>query len=414
MKERIKKRLAVMISNLGSQVLIAMAAGIVAGALLGSSASIFAPLGTIFISLIKMLVIPLVAVSIISGAASMGGTKAAGKIGFLTFLYYAGTTAVAVTFGLILGAVFKPGAGVDFQTVQTMFSYEFAAKGDAPGFWGTIQGIVPENIFKSLVDGNIMHVLLFSLFLGFGISTLKKDRKEFLVKNFDYLTESLIWMIEIVMLTAPIGVFGLMADAVGTFGYGILGLVIKLFLVYSLALILHSYGFFSLTLKLFSSISVKHFYSKMIKAQVVAFSTASSMATLPVNFEVCEEELGVSKETAAFVLPLGATVNMNGNAIYFALAAMFFAQLFGIDLGFSQYIAIIVTATAGSIGQAGVPGPSLLVVAVLVAADIPVAGLPLLFAVDRLFDMMRTVVNITGDSACAVIVDDMVNAVKSK
>ena len=156
-----------------------------------------------------------------------------------------------------------------------------------------------------------------------------------------------------------------------------------------------------------SKMPLKQFFSKIYKAQIVALSTSSSMATLPVNFEVCEEELGVSKETSSFVLPLGATINMDGNAIYYALAAVFFAQLFGLDLGIVQYLAIIFTATVGSIGQAGVPGPSLLVVAVLVAADIPIIGLPLLYAVDRIFDMIRTALNITGDATCAVVVDQI-------
>jgi len=145
---------------------------------------------------------------------------------------------------------------------------------------------------------------------------------------------------------------------------------------------------------------------KISKGQAVALSTSSSMATLPVTMEICEKELGVSKETSSFVLPLGATINMDGNAIYYALAALFFAQIFGIELGFGQYVAIVLTATLGSIGQAGVPGPTLLVVAVLLAADIPVTGIPLLFGVDRIFDMLRTAVNITGDASCAVIVDN--------
>jgi Na+/H+-dicarboxylate symporter len=149
------------------------------------------------------------------------------------------------------------------------------------------------------------------------------------------------------------------------------------------------------------------FIKKISKAQIVALSTSSSMATLPVTMEVCEKEMNVSKETSSFVLPLGATINMDGNAIYYALSALFFAQIFGIELGMAQYVAITITATLGSIGQAGVPGPTLLVVAVLLSADIPVVGLPLLFGVDRLFDMMRTAVNITGDASCAVIVDSM-------
>jgi Na+/H+-dicarboxylate symporter len=168
---------------------------------------------------------------------------------------------------------------------------------------------------------------------------------------------------------------------------------------------LQTFGVYPLLLRLCSRMSPRRFFSKIYEAQIVALSTSSSMATLPVTMEVCEKELGVSNATGSFVLPLGATINMDGNAIYYALVAVFFAQLFGITLGPPEIIAIILTATLGSIGQAGVPGPTLLVVAVLLAAKLPVEGLPLLFGVDRIFDMLRTAVNITGDASCAVIMD---------
>ena len=393
--------------NLGFQILLAMVIGIIVGAIWGEGANIFAPLGELFIQLIKMLVIPLVAVSVISGAASLGGTRSAGKIGVWTFVFYLSTTIMAVSLGLVFGELFQPGAGLDVAMVKHMFSAEQAGSGATPGFWEIVFGIIPENPFDAFVSGNILQVLFFCLFLGLGISSLSKDKKEFLLKNFNYLTEALIWMIKIVMWVAPIGVFGLMASAVGTFGYDILGMVIKLLVIYIIVILIHGYGFYPLILKVLSKMPLKRFFSKIYKAQIVALSTSSSMATLPVNFEVCEEELGVSKETSSFVLPLGATINMDGNAIYYALAAVFFAQLFGIDLSIVQYLAIIFTATVGSIGQAGVPGPSLLVVAVLVAADIPIIGLPLLYAVDRIFDMIRTALNITGDAACAVIIDQI-------
>ena len=393
--------------NLGFQILLAMVIGIIVGAIWGEGANIFAPLGELFIQLIKMLVIPLVAVSVISGAASLGGTRSAGKIGVWTFVFYLSTTIVAVSLGLVFGELFQPGTGLDVAMVKHMFSAEQAGSGATPGFWEIVFGIIPENPFDAFVSGNILQVLFFCLFLGLGISSLNKDKKEFLLKNFNYLTEALIWMIKIVMWVAPIGVFGLMASAVGTFGYDILGMVIKLLVIYIIVILIHGYGFYPLVLKMLSKMPLKRFFSKIYKAQIVALSTSSSMATLPVNFEVCEEELGVSKETSSFVLPLGATINMDGNAIYYALAAVFFAQLFGIDLSIVQYLAIIFTATVGSIGQAGVPGPSLLVVAVLVAADIPIIGLPLLYAVDRIFDMIRTALNITGDAACAVIIDQI-------
>ncbi|MBI9072184.1 MAG: dicarboxylate/amino acid:cation symporter [Melioribacteraceae bacterium] len=396
-----------LVKNLGFQILAAMVLGTIVGLIWTEESQMFAPLGDIFMQLIKMLVIPLVAASVISGSASLGRSGSAGKIGIATFIYYLSTTAIAVLIGLFFGELFKPGIGLDINTVQHMFSIEQAGEGSTPGFWEIIKGIIPTNPIKSFVDGNILQVLFFCLMLGIGISTLEKSKREFLLNTFNYITEALIWMIKIVMYTAPFGVFGLMASSIGSFGVDILGLVLKLLIIYVAAILLHGFGTFSLILKLLSKTPLTKFYSKMYKPQIVALSTASSMATLPINFEVCEEELGVSNETSSFVLPLGATINMDGNAIYYALAATFFAQMFGVDLGLPQYIAILLTATIGSIGQAGVPGPSLLVVAVLVAADIPIEGLPLLYAVDRLFDMIRTSLNITGDAVCAVVVDQL-------
>lgn len=207
------------------------------------------------------------------------------------------------------------------------------------------------------------------------------------------------------MWVAPLGVFGLMAEATGTFGFDLLLKVGNLFWVNLLAALFMWLIFYPVTLKLFSKQNILAFFKAMIRPQIVALSTSSSLATLPVTLKTCEERLGVSKETASFVVPLGATINMTGSAIYYTLVALFFAQLYGMELSVAQYLAIAITATVGSIGQAGVPGPTLLVVAVLVSAGIPIEGLPLLYALDRVFDMLRTVLNITGDAACAVIVD---------
>lgn len=393
--------------GLGLWIIIAMFLGIIVGKIMGPNAVVFKPLGEIFVKLIKMVVIPLVAFSIVGGAASIGNSKSAGKIGASTFGYYLSTTAFAVILGLLFGELFKPGIGIELSRVQSLFSLEYADKGDIPGFFATIKGIIPSNPVESMVSGNMLQILFFCLFLGFGISTLKKDSKEAVLKVVNGFADALVYVILKVMYLAPLGVFGLMADAVGTFGYDILGLVIKLLVIYTIALVLHTFIVYGSAVKIFGKMSPRRFFSKIYKAQIVALSTSSSMATLPVTTEICEDELGVSKETTSFVLPLGATINMDGNAIYYALAACFFAQLFGIELGITQYIAIIFTATVGSIGQAGVPGPSLLVVAVLLAAGIPVEGLPLLFGVDRLFDMLRTAVNISGDASCAVIVDNI-------
>jgi Na+/H+-dicarboxylate symporter len=391
--------------HLGIIIVVSTFLGIIAGTILKDNASLVAPFGSLFIQLIKMVVIPLVAVSVISGAASLGNGKSAGKIGISTIAFYLSTTMIAVILGLVAGEIFKPGSGLEMDFLKDMFSDEYADKGSLPTFWDTIMGFVPENPITALTDGNILQILFFSLFFGFGIASLSDEKKKPLISFFDSASEALIFIILKIMYIAPIGVFALMADAVGTFGFDVLKRILVLFIIYVVVLLIHTFGVYSLALKLFSKVPVFKFFKKMYKVQLFALSTSSSMATLSVNMETCEEELGVSKETTSFVLPLGATINMDGNAIYYALAACFFAQLFGIQLGPQEYVAIILTATIGSIGQAGVPGPSLLVVAVLLAANIPVIGLPILFGVDRLFDMLRTAINVTGDATCANIVD---------
>ncbi|WP_427980254.1 dicarboxylate/amino acid:cation symporter [Agarivorans sp.] len=391
--------------NIGVQVVIAMIIGALVGALMGEQAAIFAPLGTIFIHLIKMLVIPLIGVSIIAGAANLGNSPEAGKIGISTFAFFMLSSALAVALALVMGWIFQPGHGLDLSHASNLFSNEYADKGDVPGVMETIIGMIPENVFASLMDANILQIMVFCLFLGVALSKQPKEKSAPIMDGLDTIIQAFIWMINVVMLIAPIGVFGLMADSVGTFGFTMLALVTKLFAVYVAAILIFGFVFYPLSIKLFSKMSVRTFISKMKKPQAVALSTASSMATLPVTMEVVEEELKISKATTAFVLPLGATINMSGNAIYYGLVAMFFAQLFQVDLNLTAYAAIIFTATLGAIGQAGVPGPSFLVVAVLLAAGIPIEGLPLLFALDRIFDMIRTSLNITGDAACAVIVD---------
>ena len=394
-----------LISNIGAQVIVAMIIGTVVGSYMGESAAIFAPLGSIFIHLIKMLVIPLVAVAIITGAANLGDSPAAGKIGLGTFAFFMLTSAAAVGLAILLGEVFQPGVGVDLSSMQGMFSNEYADKGAVPGFFQTVLGMIPTNVFQSLNNANILQILVFCLFLGIALSKVDKQRSEPLINILNGLVDAFVWMINAVMRIAPIGVFGLMAEAVGTFGFDVLTIVMKLFIVFTVAILIFGFIFYPLLVKLFSNVSARRFMSAMKRPQAVALSTASSMATLPVTLDTVEKELGVTNSTSSFVLPLGATINMSGNAIYYGLVAIFFAQVFNVDLSIASYAAIIVTSTIGAIGQAGVPGPSFLVVAVLIAAGIPIEGLPLLFALDRIFDMIRTALNITGDAACAVIVD---------
>ena len=388
-----------------------MIIGIVVGIFMGEDASIFKPLGDFFIQLIKMLVVPLVFVSIVSGAAALGETKSAGLVGGLSIGYMMITTVISISVALMLGAIFQPGANVaaDGMTAITQAG-EAAAESAAPataGFWDTVIGMIPANPIEALSTGNILQIIIFGLFLGFGISALAAEKRRMLTNGLNNILEALIWCIGKVMYVAPFGVFGLIADATGTFGFDILMQVANVLWLDLIAVAIIGLGLYPLTVALLSRVSLKSYFREMIKPQIVSFSTASSLATLPVNMEACDR-MGISKQTSGFVLPLGATINMSGNAIYYALLATFFAQLYGIDLGMTEYVSITIVCALGAIGQAGVPGPTLLAAAVLVAAGIPLEGLPLFYALDRIFDMIRTTLNITGDAACAAVVDRFV------
>ena len=394
------------LKNLGVWILVAMVAGVAVGVAMGDEAKIFAPLGTLFIQLIKMLVVPLVGISIISGAASLGSSRSAGKIGVTSILYIVLTTVVSIVIAIVVGLIFKPGSGLSAEGIASIMASASAEQGTPAdlSFWDTVIGMIPANPIEAFAEGNILQIIVFGLFLGFGIAALNEDKRTKVIGGLNYLLEALIWCIGKVMLVAPLGVFGLMAEAMGTFGFDILLKVVNLLWVDLVAVAIMGLAVYPLTVMLLSKVSIKEFFSAMLRPQIVAFSTASSMATLPVTMGACDK-MGVSKEVTGFVVPLGATINMTGNAIYYTLVALFFAQFYGIELGMAQYVAIAVTASLGSIGQAGVPGPTLMVVAVLAAAGIPIEGLPLLYALDRIFDMIRTVLNITGDAACAVVTD---------
>lgn len=391
-----------------TQILIAMIAGIIAGFFLGEKGVIFAPLGDIFILLIKMVIIPLIFFSIISGAAALGETKSAGRVGIFTILYYLGTSTVSVVLGLLAGSIFKPGLGVKIPESLMTDAATYAENAEIAGFWETIKGIIPENPFDSLVSGNILQILFFALFFGIALSVMPKEKQRPVLDILDTVNAGMIWMIQKILVVAPIGVFGLMVNSIALFGMDIMRLVLALLAVFSGTLALIHFGIIPMLAMFLGGMNPLRFLGGMKETQILAFASASSMATLPVNKQDCEA-LGVRPEVTSFVLPLGATINMNGNAMLYALTAVFFAQMFGIELGMPQYVAIVLTSVLGAIGTAGVPGPALLVVAVLVAANIPLAGLPLIFGVDRLFDMMRTSTNVLGDASCAIIVDRMLD-----
>lgn len=399
-----------------NMIFLFMVLGILTGMVLGERASAFHILGVVFIRLIKMLVVPLIFFSILLGSHAMGLLNRAGPVAAKTFGFYITTTVLAVIFGIVATVIWEPGKGMDYKEISKKLSVENKVDFEdekLPTVSMLIEQIIPDNPFHSLTQGNILQILFFTLFLGFGLGKIKDEFSQPVIAFCKGFNEVLIWMIHKVMYVAPLGVFGLMAEVTGTFGFELLLMVGKLLALYVLVLLFHTFCFYGLIIRLFTRYTWLEFFGKVRKAQLVALSTSSSMATLPVTLDVSEEDLGISNEICSFVLPLGATINMDGNSIYYGMSAIFFAQMFGIPVGLSAILAIVITATVGSIGQAGVPGPSFLIVPVLKSAGIPLTGLPLLIAVDRVFDMLRTAVNITGDMTCAAFIQGKNNGKES-
>ncbi len=402
--------------SLGLTILIAMVLGIATGLFaefgpiddLGDFLKkTIVPFGEVFISLIKMLVVPLVFVSIILGASSLGASKDAGKIGILTIIFYLVTSAVAVTFALFIGELFDIGSNVSEDSLLDLIGDDTTDMTTTPlTFWGTILSFIPTNPIAALTEGNMVQIIVFGLFLGIALSFTDSTQS---TKGLESIYDALLWMFDKIMIVAPIGVYALMTGTMIEFGVDLLLALISLFVVYSIALLIHTFGFYGLLVGSLGKVNPIHFFKKFYSVQAFALSSSSSAATMPYTKECLDDDLDVSPEVTSFTVPLGATINMDGNAIYYALAAVFFANIFGMDLSMSDYTTIILVSTLGSIGQAGVPGPSLLVITVLESVGIPITLLPILFGADRLFDMLRTATNVTGDATCSIVVDRYVN-----
>ncbi len=406
MKEKKKLSLAV-------QIFIALGLGIFAG--LGFLAinradlavAYVKPFGTIFLNLIKFIVVPIVLSSIICGVISMKDIRKVGSIGGKTVLYYLMTTAFAIAIGLLVANLFKG----SFQTLQTTdLTYEVASQ---TNFMDTLVGIFPSNAINPLLNANMLQVIVIALLFGFGI-ILAGEKGEPLANVITSLSDVSMIIMELILKLSPIGVFCLITPVVAENGPAILGsLAMVLFTAY-ICYFLHAVLVYSSTVKLLGGLSPLKFFKTMAPAMAFAFSSASSVGTLPLNLE-CTQKLGAKKDVASFVLPLGATINMDGTAIYQGVCSVFIAACFGIDLTFSQMLTIVLTATLASIGTAGVPGSGMVMLAmVLQSVGLPVEGIALVAGVDRIFDMGRTVVNITGDAACSVIVSSMEDKKESK
>ena len=390
--------------SLASQIFIALVLGIIAGMALMSHSSIavtyIKPFGTIFLNLIKWVVTPLVFFSIMAGVISMRDIKKVGSIGVKTIVYYLCTTAFAITIGLILANLFKG----FFPVLQTTdLVYEAS---EPVNFMDTLVGIFPSNFVKPFVEANMLQIIVASLIIGFSLLLIEQKREnEF--QAVDTLNDVFMKAMEMIVRLSPIGVFCLICPVVAENGPAVLGSLAKVLLVAYLGYILHAVIVYSFSVKTLAGLSPVTFFKGMMPAIMFAFSSASSVGTLPINMD-CAQKLGAEKDISSFVLPLGATINMDGTAIYQGVCAVFIASCFGINLTFPQMLTIVLTATLASIGTAGVPGAGMVMLAmVLGSVGLPVEGIALVAGVDRIFDMGRTTVNITGDASCAIIVTAM-------
>ncbi|MCP4315569.1 MAG: dicarboxylate/amino acid:cation symporter [Hyphomicrobiales bacterium] len=385
--------------KLWQQILIALVAGLVVGAIWGPGAENIKPIGTVFISLIKMLIVPLVFSSLVVGVCSIEDTKKMGRIGAKSLGLYLITTAIAIAIGLIVGIVLQPGAGIDMAAAVA------ATPKESPGFIATLVGIVPKNPVGAMSSGNILQIIVFAVLLGIAMN-LAGERAAPVKAVFESFAEIMYKLTHIVMLLAPYGVFALMAWVAGKYGMDVLLPLAKVIIGVYLACILHV--LLVLTgggIMLMGRLNPVRYLRGIIDAQAVAFTTTSSSGTLPVTISCARENLGVSKPVSSFVLPLGATINMDGTALYQGVAALFVAQAFGISLGAGDYVTIILTSTLASIGTAGVPGAGLIMLSlVLTSVGLPLEGLAIIAGIDRILDMARTTVNVTGDLMVSVLV----------
>ena len=399
MKE--KKKLA-----LSTQIFIALVLAIIAGVAMTGNPSFavnyIKPFGTIFLNMIKWIVCPLVFFSIMAGVVSMRDIKKVGSIGGSTVLYYLCTTAFAVAIGLLFANLFK---GIFPVLSTTDLVYEPSAT--SVNFMDTLVNIFPSNFMKPFVEANMLQIIVASLIVGFSLILIsdRYDLQDFNTVN--VLNDICMKAMELILKLSPIGVFCLLCPVVAENGPAVLGSLAKVLLVAYICYIVHTVVVYSLSVKALGHLSPLEFFKGMMPAMMMAFSSASSVGTLPMNLE-CSQKLGADKEVASFVLPLGATINMDGTAIYQGVCSVFIASCFGISLTLPQMITIVLTATLASIGTAGVPGAGMVMLAmVLQSVGLPVEGIALVAGVDRIFDMGRTTVNITGDASCAIIVSEL-------
>ncbi len=413
--------------NLTQRILLAMAAAILLGSasqqlLLwpeipswlaltleeGLAGGLFYVGGEIFVASLKVLVVPLVFISLVCGTCQLQGQSSLGRLSFKAIGLYLMTTAIAISIAIFIAELLQPGVGIDMATAA-----DFTAPAAQP-LSQVFINIFPNNPVKAMAEGKMLQVIVFAILIGLAISRSGASGER-LAKHFNDWNEIMMTLVSLLMKLAPYGVFCLLFTLFAKQGLGVVGDLALYMMTVLLVLLIHGLGIYPLLLKSFARLSPIMFLRKMRNTQLFAFSTASSSATIPVTLRAVEQRLGVSNRIASFTVPLGATINMDGTAIMQGVATVFIAQAFGLDLGLTDYLLVITTATLASVGTAGVPGVGLVTLAmVLQQVGLPVEGIALIIGVDRILDMVRTAVNVTGDAAVSCIVASSENAINKE
>jgi Na+/H+-dicarboxylate symporter len=389
------------------------------------TSNFISPFGTIFLNLLKLIAVPLVVSSLITGVASLSDTRKLSRIGWKTIALYISTTAIAVSIGLILVNVLEPGAGIpeDFQeSLSQEYVDKAASKQDLASSVQNNRGplqplvdMVPSNMFSAASNNsNMLQIVFISIIFGIALIGIDRKFSQPVLAFLEGINQMIIKLVEMIMYFAPYGVFALIAKTISSVSGDVsqIGSILSALLFYMGVVVSGLFIHMSLTyltiLKMFTNMDLKHFFKSMAPVQLLAFSTSSSGATLPVTMKRCEKDLGVSEEISSFVLPLGATINMDGTALYQGVAAVFIAQAIGMDLTFADQFTIVATAVLASIGTAAVPGAGIIMlVIILEAINVPSQGIALILGVDRILDMIRTATNVTGDATVACAMDSL-------
>jgi Na+/H+-dicarboxylate symporter len=396
------------IMSLTKKIIIGMVLGLIVGFIFNLVLSdifdevnkyLFIPLGQIFLKLIKMLVVPIVLISLILGTAGISDPKKLGRMGVKTVAFFLVTTAIAITIALGAALIFKPG------TTDTPTNNDIYEPQETPPIMDTLLNIIPTNAVDAMVQENMLQLIVFAIFIGFALARLG-NKVEGIYKLVEQANDIMMYLVTAVMKFAPYGAFGLLATAIGNLGFEAIKAMGSYMIIVLSVLLIQLLVVYGLALTTLGKMNPLKFYKGFSPAMIVAFSTSSSSATLPVSMRAAQENLGVSKPVSGFVQPLGATINMDGTAIMQGVATVFIAQVVGADLTIGQLLTVLLTATLASIGTAGVPGVGLIMLSmVLTSVGLPVEAIALILGVDRILDMCRTATNITGDAVCAVIVE---------